>query len=194
MKKLLKLAESIKDVELRKKVVELLKNPSLSNKSFKKYKREDMKKVKTLFTVTGYGTVERGDLLKHTETVTELSIKIADVLVEKYGINVNYDYLIAGALLHDVMKVFEWNLEKGEVKHTGILLDHSSLGLAELYCRGFPEEVVHIVSSHLGEQANPPKTIEAIIVHHADTLSSIVEALSLPIKDLFYLEVPESGK
>jgi 7,8-dihydroneopterin 2',3'-cyclic phosphate phosphodiesterase len=176
MEELIRLAEKIKDLELKKKVVELLKDPKLSNEDFKKYQREDIENVRTPFTVAGHGTVERGDLGRHIATVTELCIKTAEDLEKNYGIPINMDYLIAGALLHDLMKIFEWKVEDGEVKHTGILLDHSMLVTAELYHRGFPEGVVHIVASHFGETGpTPPRNFEALILHHVDALVSMVE-------------------
>jgi len=84
---------------------------------------------------------------------------------------VNKDALIAGALLHDIMKVYEFK----EGKPTGILLDHSALGLAELYKRGFPEEVLHLVISHAAPSTNPPRTLEAVILHYVDTLLALIE-------------------
>jgi 7,8-dihydroneopterin 2',3'-cyclic phosphate phosphodiesterase len=176
MEELFELAEKIKDPDLRKRVVELLKDPKLSHKDFKKYPRERLERVKTPFTVAGHGTVERGDLIRHTKIVTDLCIKVAEDLEKNYGIPVNKDYLIAGALLHDLMKIFEWKVEGTEIKHTGILLDHSMLAVAELYHRGFPEAIIHIVASHFGEGGpTPPRNFEALILHHIDTLASMVE-------------------
>ncbi|MEM5829201.1 MAG: HD domain-containing protein [Candidatus Aenigmatarchaeota archaeon] len=176
MRSLIELAEKIKDEELKKKVIEFLKDLTLSHKEFKKYPKEKIENVRTPFTVPGQGTVERADLLRHIASVTELCIKIAEDLEKNYGIPINIDYLIAGALLHDIMKVFEWKLENGEIKHTGILLDHSTLAVAELYHRGFPEGVIHIVASHFGEAGpTPPRNFEALILHHVDTLISMVE-------------------
>ena len=176
MEKLIELAEKIKDRELKRKVVELLKDPRLSHEEFKKYPREPIENVKTLFSVAGHGTVERSDLVRHIATVTELCIKTAESLEKNYGIKINMDYLIAGALLHDIMKIFEWKVEGGEPKHTGILLDHSMLAVAELYHRGFPEGVIHIVASHFGEVGpTPPRNFEALILHQIDSLTSMVE-------------------
>jgi len=176
MQELIQFAEKIKDGELRKKVIEFLKDPSLSHKDFKKYPREKFEKVKTPFSVAGQGVVERGELVRHTVVVTDLCIKTAEDLEKKYGIPINRDYLIAGALLHDVMKVFEWKLEGEEAKHTGILLDHSMLAVAELYHRGFPEGVIHIIASHFGETGpTPPRNFEALILHHVDSLVSQIE-------------------
>jgi 7,8-dihydroneopterin 2',3'-cyclic phosphate phosphodiesterase len=176
MQRLIELAKQIKNKELREKVISLLNNPKLSNKNFEKYKPEDMSKVKTLFTVGGVGTVERGDLISHTAAVTELCMETAKILEKEYGIKVDMDELIAGALLHDVMKVFEWkNTEKG-AERTDISLDHSVLGAAELYSRGFPEKVIHIVASHFGETGpTPPRNFEALILHHVDSFLSLAE-------------------
>ena len=75
------------------------------------------------------------------------------------------------------MKVFEYKRnEKGELEPTGIMLDHSMLGVAELYSRNFPEDVIHIVASHFGESGpTPPRSFEAIVFHHLDSLVSVVE-------------------
>ncbi|MEM5879285.1 MAG: HDIG domain-containing protein [Candidatus Aenigmatarchaeota archaeon] len=176
MEELIQLAEKIKDKELKKKVIEILKDPKLSHEEFKKYPREEIENVRTPFTVAGHGTVERADLLNHIVSVTELCIKTAEDLEKNYGIPINMDYLIAGALLHDIMKIFEWRIEGSETKHTGIMLDHSMLAVAELYHRGFPETVIHIVASHFGEAGpTPPRNFEALILHHVDSLVSMVE-------------------
>jgi hypothetical protein len=56
------------------------------------------------------------------------------------------------------------------------MLDHTMLATAELYTRNFPEEVIHIVASHFGEAGpTPPRTFEALIFHHLDSLVSIIE-------------------
>jgi len=176
MQKLIEIAQKIKDVELRKKVVEFLKDPSLSHKEFKKYPREKMEKVKTPFVAGGSTPVERGDLIKHTSTVTEVCLYVAETLENEYEIPINKDCLIAGALLHDMMKVYEWKIEKSGAEHTGIMLDHSMLGVAELYQRGFPECVIHLVAAHFGEHGpTSPRNFEALILHHVDTLLSMVE-------------------
>jgi len=176
MKRLIQLAKRIKDKQLREKVIDLLNNPKLSSEAFKKYKPEEISKVKTPFTV-GNVTVERGNLIRHTIAVTELSVQAAKILENQYGIPIDEDSLIAAAILHDLMKIFEWKIEKNEPKHTGILLDHSILCAAELYHRNFPEKVIHIVASHFGESGpTPPRNFEALILHYIDTLLSLVES------------------
>lgn len=182
MEKLVKLAQNIKDAQLRGKVLDYLKNPSLSNKDFKKYPQWDMENIRTPFSVGNIGTSER-DVLNHTIAVTELSMKMADIVESIYGTKVNRDHLIAAALIHDVMKIFEWKKGAESVEPTGILLDHTMLGVAELYRRDFPEQVIHIVASHFGEGGStPPRNIEALMFHYVDSMLSIVEFYSYGVK------------
>ncbi len=177
MDRLLELAGQIKDNELRRKVVDFLKNPTPSHKEFQKYPKGDLKMAKTPFTVSNVGTVQR-DVFHHTVAVTELCIQAAEIVGKNFGIKLNKDHLIAGAILHDMMKLFEWKLDSdGDPEHTGVLLDHSFLGVSELYHRGFPEHVIHMVASHFGEHGpTPPRNFEALILHYIDSLLSLTES------------------
>ena len=178
MKRLLNLAREIKNKSLRKKTIDFLKGLRLSSKDFKKYPKEKLKTAGSLFVVptSGMGPIER-DIIEHTVCLTELCIKIVDTFKKNYGLKLNKDYLIAASIVHDLMKVFEYKRVKGgELEPTGIMLDHTMLAVAELYAHDFPEEVIHIVASHFGEAGpTPPRTFEAIIFHHLDSLVSIVE-------------------
>ncbi|MEM7827164.1 MAG: HDIG domain-containing protein, partial [Candidatus Aenigmatarchaeota archaeon] len=163
MQKLLELANKIENKELREKVIDLIKNPKLSNPQFQKYPREDIEKVRTLFSVGDVGVAIR-EVVNHTATNTELCLKIADTFEKNYGLRVDRDVLIAGSLLHDIMKVYEWKIdEEGDPVPTGIILDHVFLGISELYARGFPEDVIHVVAATQGERT-PPKSLEALIL------------------------------
>jgi len=178
MKRLLKLAREIKNKGLRKKVIDLLKDLKLSNKNFKKYPKEKLKTAGSLFVVpsSGMGPIER-DVVEHTVALTELCIKAVDTFKKNYNLKLNKDFLIAASILHDLMKVFEYKRDRsGELEPTGIMLDHTMLATAELYARDFPEEVIHIVASHFGEAGpTPPRTFEAVIFHHLDSLVSVIE-------------------
>lgn len=174
MERLIELSKKIKDEKTRKLVVDFLKDVRLSNKSFSKYHKMDMEDAATMFTVGG-STVER-DVLNHTISLVDLCEKSADSFKKTLGLSINKDSIIAAAILHDVMKLFEWERGPDGLEHTGILLDHSMLGVAELYHRGFPEDIIHIVASHFGEGGpTPPRTFEALILHHLDTMTSMVE-------------------
>lgn len=187
MKKLLKLAEEIKSKTLRKQVVDFLKDVSLSNKKFKKYKGEKLSKAGSMFVVpaSGVGPIER-DIVNHTANLTELCIQSADLFKKNYGLELNKDQLVAASIVHDLMKSFEFKRDKkGDLEPTGIMLDHTMLAVSELYFRNFPEEVIHIVASHFGESGpTPPRSFEAVIFHHLDSLVSIVEYYHLSRKKL----------
>jgi 7,8-dihydroneopterin 2',3'-cyclic phosphate phosphodiesterase len=178
MKRLIELAQNIKDEELKKKVVEFLKDPKLSNKDFKKYPCTKIEEAGSMFTIggpAGTASVER-DVLNHTVTLTNLCISTTKEMEKNYGITINKDYLIAAALLHDIAKTFEWKRGKQGLEHTGVMLDHTMLATAELYARGFPEGVIHIVAAHFGESGpTAPRNLEALLMHHLDNMISLVE-------------------
>jgi len=174
MQKLIELAQKIKNEELRKKVVEFLKDPKLSNKSFKKYPRMKLEEARTLFSV-GPTSVER-DILNHTIALADLCLKTAETVEKVYGIPINKDNLVASAILHDLMHLYEYKKSKSGIEHTGMMIDHTMLGVAEFYHRDFPEDVIHIIAAHAGEQGTTtPRNFEALIFHHLDNMLSLTE-------------------
>lgn len=122
------------------------------------------------FTLLIAGT--RVNIIEHTRAVTRSSVQIADVLLGEYEgrIDLNRDFLLAGALLHDVGKLFEYSREKeGFVQsHEGRLLRHPISGAAFAYRYDVPDEVLHIIAAHSKEGDGARRTIEAVIVNHAD--------------------------
>jgi len=174
MKEFIELAQKIEDKELREKVIDFIKNPRLSHKDFKKYPKEKYENAGAPFSA-GSGPVER-DLIRHTVALTELCFETAKSVEKNFGLKINSDHLVAAALLHDIMKIYEWKKTKGGFEHTGIMLDHSFLGVAELYHRGFPEEIIHAVAAHFGENGpTPPRSYIALILHYLDSMLSLVE-------------------
>lgn len=177
MKRLIELAEKIKDNELRKKTLDLLKDPKISNKTMQ-YPKANLEKVQPW--VQAHHAYE-GGLLDHIVSVTEISIAMAKTFHKVYKKDVNMDHVIAGALLHDIMKVFM--VKESGKELTGAQLDHAVFSACELYSRGFPEEVVDIVASHGGEmgmQSANPRTLEAFIVFQADVSDSAGESFIHP--------------
>lgn len=178
MESLIRLAEKISNKDLRKRVIDYLKDAKLKNKNFSKYKREDLEKSGSYFAVSSssIGPVER-DVVHHTVVLTHLIIQTAQIFEAGYGIKLDLDSLIAASLCHDIMKSVEYNRdEENDLVPTGVSLDHTILGVAELYARDFPEEVIHIVASHPGDAGTTtPKSFEAVVFHHLDSLASVVE-------------------
>jgi putative nucleotidyltransferase with HDIG domain len=112
------------------------------------------------------------NLITHTRAVTLAALKIAEVLLAEYGerIAIHRDHLLSGAILHDVGKLFEYKREKGEFNKSreGELLRHPISGAAFAFAHGLPQEVVHIIAAHSKEGDGSRRTVEAIIVNHAD--------------------------
>ncbi len=182
MEKLLELAEKIKDKELREKVIKFLKEPKLSNPNFK-YKNLSLRDAPAS---NQWHHSYVGGLVEHTYAVTLMCIEVAKVLEKVYKIKIDMDSLIAAALLHDIGKLWEYKKYGGSWTSTKITLDHTILGTSELYARGFPESVIHIVASHFGHQGpTPPQTTEALILHTIDNMDALLSGSGQP--QLLYL-------
>jgi 7,8-dihydroneopterin 2',3'-cyclic phosphate phosphodiesterase len=105
-------------------------------------------------------------------------------MVERvYGGEVDRDVVLAGALIHDVMKCYAYTpLEGGGFRTSplGERVDHLTLLVSEMLRRGFPLGLVHVVASHHGDQSPvKPKTLEALIVSIADLADSEFSRRSL---------------
>jgi putative nucleotidyltransferase with HDIG domain len=87
---------------------------------------------------------------------------------------VNMDVLISGAILADVGKLLEYELdnEKKVVQGKyGKYLRHPFSGVALAEECGIPPEVCHIIAAHAHEGDLVIRTTEAYIVHHADFMT-----------------------
>jgi putative nucleotidyltransferase with HDIG domain len=97
--------------------------------------------------------------------------------IEKvYHGKVNRDLVIAGVLLHDIFKPITYEANEGGGYSSTRLadyMDHLSLAISELVRRGFPLDVVHIVSAHHGNYGPiRPHTVEALVCHLSDLTDS----------------------
>ena len=87
---------------------------------------------------------------------------------------VNMDVLISGAILADVGKLLEYELDKEgkaiQGKY-GQYLRHPFSGVSLAEECGLPPEVCHIIAAHAHEGDLVKRTTEAYIVHHADFMT-----------------------
>lgn len=115
------------------------------------------------------------NIIEHTRAVTLCSLQIADVLNQEYQdrIRINRDYMLSGALLHDVGKLFEYKREGGGFvkSEEGKLLRHPISGAAFASTYAIPQEILHIIAAHSKEGDGARRTVEAIIVNHADFIN-----------------------
>jgi hypothetical protein len=110
--------------------------------------------------------------IEHVRTVCQMCVAVADVLKNSYGerSQINYDTLIAGALLADVGKLIEYEEKDGQITKAGRgqHLRHPFTGVAMSHFRGIPAEVQHVIATHSKEGELMTRSNESVIFHHAD--------------------------
>jgi 7,8-dihydroneopterin 2',3'-cyclic phosphate phosphodiesterase len=170
--KIRRVANQIRDRKLRTKVCELLADPSFEVNG-KVYSGSNIES--TPAGLSHHHSYSTG-LLEHILSTAKLAIALCDSTETVYHGKVDRDVVIAGVLLHDVFKTLMYKPNRSEGYVSTDLadrLDHLSIATAELVRRGFPLDLVHIVSSHHGEYGPiRPRTIEALICHLADLTDS----------------------
>lgn len=126
----------------------------------------------------------KNGLLEHTIEVIKISDSVSSIYSE-----IDQDLLVTGAILHDIGKIYSYNYDSEYgISEEGILLDHIYLS-AEITKKKSENiliqkqdlnKLLHLILSHHGDVSNGwgsainPHLIEAVILHHADNLSSKV--------------------
>ncbi len=127
-----------------------------------------------------------GGLLEHTLSMTLL----ADMVAGHYN-GVNRDLLVAGTILHDAGKIREFEYAtRIDYSDEGRLVSHIVIAVEMLQekliqLEDFPREkadlLKHMIISHHGERQfgspEPPKTIEAVLLHFIDEIDSKVNGI-----------------
>jgi len=170
--KLKALANKIRDKKLRKKVIELLENPTFEING-KKYSGLPLD-------ISPAGLSHHhcypGGYVEHVVSTANLALAMCDSVEEVYHGKVNRDLVLAGVLLHDIFKPVTYAVnENGSYGSSRLAdyMDHLSLVISELVRRDFPLELIHIVSAHHGDYSPiRPHTVEALICHLADLMDS----------------------
>ncbi len=127
--------------------------------------------------------------MAHKRAVVHIARESGEKIREFFGdeLPVDMDVLIAGAILADVGKLLEYELdEQGRaVQGTyGKYLRHPFSGVALAEACGVPPAVCHIIATHAAEGDLVKRSTEAYIVHHADfmTFLPFKERLIIPPK------------
>lgn len=156
----------IKDPALQAKVVEIWVDAAKKGG----WKSDELEDIPfTLLTDT-----KGVNLIEHTIAVTEGAHGLAIAIKENYRtepFSVNFDWLIAGGLLHDVGKLLEIEkTEEGKYQksHQGKCARHPISGAILAAQAGLPDEIVNIVACHAKEGEGRPKRIETVLIHQAD--------------------------
>jgi putative nucleotidyltransferase with HDIG domain len=113
--------------------------------------------------------------MNHKRTTVQLSVDIAKRIKENFGdeIKIDMDILISGAILIDIGKLLEYDKVDGKLttSKAGKLLRHPFSGVSIADRFKLPPEVQHIIAYHAKEGDLAKRSVEAIIVHHADFVS-----------------------
>ncbi|OGP32511.1 MAG: hypothetical protein A2073_03300 [Deltaproteobacteria bacterium GWC2_42_11] len=132
-----------------------------------------------------------GGLIEHTLSLVKLAMDAA-----KHYPNINRDILLAGAILHDIGKIYELSFQRTfDYTDEGRLLGHITIGVEMVDKKireisNFPKETAmllkHIILSHHGylEFGSPkrPKTLEAIMLYYLDDMDSKIQSMSAHIE------------
>jgi len=145
----------IKDIDLKEKIVKVWKKAV----ELGKWKRLEDIPFTLIFENSGL-------LVDHTKRITNLVWSVGNTR----KLRLNKDYLLAGALLHDVGKLIEYEFKDGKVVKSKLSakMRHPAIGAKLAQECGLPNEVVHIIAAHSHEGDTMNRTPEAIIIHHCD--------------------------
>ncbi len=133
----------------------------------------------------GFHHIYLGGLLEHTLSVVRLLDHAADHYPE-----LNRDLLVAGGMLHDIGKIFEFSYDSlVSYSDEGRMIGHLVMGVEMINKKieaipDFPPrlalELRHIILSHHGEfeygSPKRPKTLEALVIHYMDDLDAKLNA------------------
>lgn len=134
---------------------------------------EDLKRIP--FTLL-CGPDLKVSFMDHKRAVVHIARDSGLKIKEFFGdeLPVDMDVLISGAILADVGKLLEYELDNhgNAVQGAyGKLVRHPFSGVSLAESCGLPPEVCHIIAAHAAEGELVKRTTEAYIVHHADFMT-----------------------
>ena len=114
--------------------------------------------------------------MAHKRCVVHIARESGEKMNQFFGDNlpVNMDVLVSGAILADVGKLLEYEIDtngKAVQGKYGQYLRHPFSGVSLAEECGVPPEVCHIIAAHAHEGDLVTRTTEAYIVHHADFMT-----------------------
>lgn len=114
--------------------------------------------------------------MAHKRCVVHIARASGEKFSEFFGkdLPVNMDVLISGAILADVGKLLEYELDndgKAVQGSYGRYLRHPFSGVSLAEECGVPPEICHVIAAHAQEGDLVKRSVEAYIVHHADFMT-----------------------
>jgi putative nucleotidyltransferase with HDIG domain len=114
--------------------------------------------------------------MDHKRCVVHVARESALKMIDFFGeeLPIDLDVVIAGAILADVGKLLEYELDEKGNSYQGTYgkyLRHPFSGVSLAEECGVPAQVCHIIAAHAGEGDLVKRSVEAYIVHHADFMT-----------------------
>jgi putative nucleotidyltransferase with HDIG domain len=152
------LLDSIKDRELAKKVADIW------------YETWQESKWKDIGDACFGPEYPGKTLIDHINVVAQSSLAMAEIRQKIFDERVDFDVLIAGALLHDVSKALEFEPTDGKPIATNYrkLFQHGLIGAHKALNKGLSDELVHLIIAHTNKSRLIPRTPEALIIYCMD--------------------------
>ncbi len=114
-----------------------------------------------------------GGLIDHTLGVARTGRVLSGVFSDVYGLDLDADYVVAGALLHDIFKYYQYEYDDvtgGFRQREDWYLSHDFAIVSELGYRGADEYLIRVISEAHG--FNVVATPEGQVLHLADLVDS----------------------
>ncbi len=157
----------IRDRDLKRKVISVWEEAIEQGG----WKMRDLKKIPFTLLIPDC----KINLIEHTRAVTHTAVEAAKVILKFYGkkVTIDFDLLLAGAVLHDVGKLLEYVSHGGKITKgdRGKFLRHPFSGASLAYKQGLPDEVTHMIATHAREGDEGFRSVEAMIIHYADYIN-----------------------
>lgn len=157
----------IKDEDLRKKVIQV----SDDALSIGGWKLEDLDSIPFTLIIPNTMISYHTHVSAVIGTANKAYTEFMNVYNGKYVLN--YDYLIAGAILHDIGKLIEYEKTpegKSIKSYLGKNLRHPFSGAGLAIKHNLPCEITHIIANHAHEGDGTLRSPECIIVNKADMM------------------------
>lgn len=182
---LFNLVEKIENKDLKNMVIDFINDPLPSHKDIEDTQisfEESPASIRWHHKYTG-------GLIEHTIAITDLALNMAKSLEDSYNLELNKDLIVAGGILHDMMKPQNYTLKDNNSNNNNqydhisdFHLEHLTLMVAEMYKRNMPMELIKMVVSHHGEYgAMKPDSIEGWLLHYADNIDASLNDVAIKI-------------
>lgn len=160
--------------------IEWIEDPGLREKVYQTW---ELALEKSVLTIEDLNTIPftllvpglKVSFMAHKRSVVHIARDAGRKVLEFYGddLPVNMDVLVAGAILADVGKLLEYEMQDGKAVQGsyGKYLRHPFSGVSLAEACNIPQEVCHIIAAHAGEGNMVKRSTEAYIVHHVDFMT-----------------------